>query len=69
MNLISNTWGRENLASGDAIVLTELEHHANIVPWQMLAAERALRSGGSRLTITGTLIYRILISSLTVRNF
>ena len=40
MNLISNTWGRENLASGDAIVLTELEHHANIVPWQMLAAER-----------------------------
>ena len=40
MNLISNTWGRENLESGDAIVLTELEHHANIVPWQMLAAER-----------------------------
>ena len=40
MNLISNTWGRENLANGDAIVLTELEHHANIVPWQMLAAER-----------------------------
>ena len=40
MNLISNTWGRENLSSGDAIVLTELEHHANIVPWQMLAAEK-----------------------------
>ena len=41
MNLISNTWGRENLSSGDAIVLTELEHHANIVPWQMLAAEKS----------------------------
>ena len=40
MNLISNTWGRQNLTNGDAIVLTELEHHANIVPWQMLAAEK-----------------------------
>ena len=40
MNLISNTWGREHLNDGDAIVLTELEHHANIVPWQMLASEK-----------------------------
>ena len=40
MNLISNTWGREHLTDGDAIVLTELEHHANIVPWQMLASEK-----------------------------
>ena len=36
MNLISNTWGREHLTDGDAIVLTELEHHANIVPWLSL---------------------------------
>tara|TARA_B110000438_G_scaffold284143_1_gene312902 strand:+ start:93 stop:1325 length:1233 start_codon:yes stop_codon:yes gene_type:complete len=39
INLVSNTWGRQNLVSGDTIVLTELEHHANIVPWHMLAAE------------------------------
>ncbi len=40
VNLVAYTWGRANLHDGDAVVLTELEHHANIVPWQMLAAER-----------------------------
>jgi len=42
LNLVAHTWGRTHLRSGDAIVLTEMEHHANIVPWQMLAAERDL---------------------------
>lgn len=37
INLVANSWGRANLAEGDEIVLTELEHHANIVPWQMVA--------------------------------
>ncbi len=36
INLVANTWGRANLSHGDAVVLTELEHHANIVPWHML---------------------------------
>lgn len=40
LNLVAHTWGRQNLASGDAVVLSMLEHHANIVPWQMLAQER-----------------------------
>ena len=40
LNLVAGSWGRANLGPGDAIVLTMLEHHANIVPWQMLAAER-----------------------------
>ncbi len=40
INLVAASWGRTNLSSGDAIVLSLLEHHANIVPWQMLAAER-----------------------------
>ena len=40
INLVAQTWGRANLEDGDAIVLTLMEHHANIVPWQMLAAER-----------------------------
>ena len=34
--------GRANLGTGDAVVITELEHHANIVPWQMLAAEKGI---------------------------
>ena len=37
MNLITQTWGRTNLSAGDVVVLTQMEHHANIVPWQMLA--------------------------------
>ena len=42
LNLVAHTWGRTHLHSGDAILLTEMEHHANIVPWQMLAEERNL---------------------------
>jgi cysteine desulfurase/selenocysteine lyase len=43
VNLVANTWGRANLKTGDVVVLTEMEHHANLVPWQMLAAERGIR--------------------------
>ena len=42
INLVAKTWGRENLASGDVIILTEMEHHSNLVPWQMLAEEEDL---------------------------
>ncbi len=37
LNLVAQTWGRANLGPGDAVLLTEMEHHANIVPWLMLA--------------------------------
>jgi cysteine desulfurase/selenocysteine lyase len=40
LNLAAQSWGRANLGKGDAVVLTHMEHHANIVPWQMLAAEK-----------------------------
>ncbi len=40
INLVARSWGAANLGPGDAVVLTQLEHHANIVPWQQLAAER-----------------------------
>lgn len=39
MNLVVNAWGRANLRDGDAVVLTVLEHHANVVPWQILAEQ------------------------------
>jgi cysteine desulfurase/selenocysteine lyase len=38
MNLLSNAWGRRWLSAGDEIILTHLEHHSNIVPWQLLCA-------------------------------
>ncbi|MFM7666309.1 MAG: SufS family cysteine desulfurase [Actinomycetota bacterium] len=40
LNLAAQSWGRANLQPGDAVVLTHMEHHANIVPWQMLAKEK-----------------------------
>ena len=40
INLVAYSWGRKNIKSGDLIVLTILEHHSNIVPWQILAAEK-----------------------------
>jgi len=43
INLVAYSWGRANLQAGDVILLTEMEHHSNLVPWQMLAAERSLR--------------------------
>ena len=39
LNLVAKAWGRANLPAGDAVVLTELEHHANIVPWHQLHDE------------------------------
>jgi cysteine desulfurase/selenocysteine lyase len=40
INLVAYSWGRRNIGRGDVIVLTEMEHHANLVPWQLLAQER-----------------------------
>ncbi|HVK36474.1 MAG TPA: family 2A encapsulin nanocompartment cargo protein cysteine desulfurase [Microlunatus sp.] len=40
INLVAATWGRQHLGEGDEIVISHLEHHANIVPWQLLAQER-----------------------------
>jgi len=40
LNLIAYSWGRRHIERGDVIVLTEMEHHANLVPWQILAQER-----------------------------
>jgi len=43
INLVAQSWGRRNIGKDDEIVITWLEHHANIVPWQQLAAERGAR--------------------------
>jgi cysteine desulfurase/selenocysteine lyase len=40
INLVAYSWGRKNIGRGDAIVLTEMEHHANLVPWQLLVQEK-----------------------------
>jgi len=55
LNLIAYSWGRSNLKSGDALLLTEMEHHSNLVPWQILAAERGLELRFIPMTAGGEL--------------
>ena len=40
INLVAYTWGRQNIKAGDEIIVSNLEHHSNIVPWQILAEEK-----------------------------
>ncbi len=40
INLVASTWGRKNIKAGDEILISEIEHHSNIVPWQMLCEEK-----------------------------
>tara|TARA_Y100000766_G_scaffold285467_1_gene309183 strand:- start:6312 stop:7496 length:1185 start_codon:yes stop_codon:yes gene_type:complete len=42
INLVAHAWGESNLQSGDVVLLTEMEHHSDIVPWQMLAERKAI---------------------------
>src|ERR1039457_749745 len=51
INLVANTWGVKNLRAGDTTLLTEMEHHSNIVPWQMLAERTG--AGLAWLPVTG----------------
>ncbi len=64
INLVAYTWGRTCLQPGDRVVLTEMEHHSNLVPWQMLAAERGLELDFIPVTEEGLLdleTYRLLL--------
>jgi cysteine desulfurase/selenocysteine lyase len=55
INLVAYTWGRQNVGAGDLIVLTEMEHHSNIVPWQILAQEKGAELAYVGLTEDGQL--------------
>ena len=43
VSLVAHSWARENLKKGDCILLTQMEHHSNMVPWQLLAQEKDLK--------------------------
>jgi cysteine desulfurase/selenocysteine lyase len=55
LNLVAYSWGRANLRDGDVVVLTQMEHHANIVPWHILASERKIELRWVPLTADGQL--------------
>ena len=68
INLVASAWGRPNIDSGDDIVITGLEHHANFVPWQQLALERGAHLRICDLTPTGEIDLDCLTSLLTART-
>lgn len=55
INLVANSWGNANVGAGDNIVISELEHHANIVPWQMLCQRTGAELRVIPLNADGTL--------------
>jgi len=68
INLVAQSWGRQNVHQGDEIVITWLEHHANIVPWQMLCSETGARLRVAPVDDTGQVIleeYEKLLSPRT----
>ncbi len=67
INLVARTWARANLKRGDVILLSEMEHHSNLVPWQMLASERELRLEFLPVTDGGELDMEALPTLLSLR--
>jgi len=55
INLVAHTWARANLKAGDLVILTEMEHHSNLVPWHMLQAERGIELEFIPVTDSGLL--------------
>ncbi|MCL4731859.1 MAG: cysteine desulfurase [Planctomycetes bacterium] len=56
VNLVANTYGRANLKPGDEVLVTAMEHHSNIVPWQMICEQTGARLVVAPMDHTGTLI-------------
>ena len=67
INLVAGTWGRANLNSGDIVVLTRLEHHSNIVPWQILAREKGFSIEVVEINEDGTLSEESLSEKLALK--
>jgi len=68
VNLVAHAWGRMNLREGDEILVTLMEHHANIVPWQLLAKERGVKLQFAGITPDGYLNEEDLRRKITPRT-
>ncbi|HEX6587064.1 MAG TPA: cysteine desulfurase [Solirubrobacterales bacterium] len=64
LNLVAYAWGRANLGEGDRIVITEMEHHSNVVPWYQVAQERGAHLDWTPLTEEGRLDLEALAALL-----
>jgi cysteine desulfurase/selenocysteine lyase len=65
INLVAYSWGREHVGEGDEVLITEMEHHSNIVPWQLLCSERGARLRYLSVSDEGTLSLDELDEALT----
>jgi len=68
INLVAHGWGRKNVKAGDEVVLSRMEHHSNLVPWQLLAQEKGAKLRFIELTPEGELdmdSFKSLLSSKT----
>jgi cysteine desulfurase/selenocysteine lyase len=68
INLVARTWGEANLREGDEVLLTLMEHHSNLVPWQLLAARTGCVLRHAGLTANGELDLEDLKSKLSERT-
>ncbi|MEL6215648.1 MAG: cysteine desulfurase [Pseudomonadota bacterium] len=68
INLVAQTWGVSNLKAGDEVVVTHLEHHANIVPWQMLADRIGIKLVVAPVEENGDVIAERVIECFTDRT-
>src|SRR3989338_1375954 len=68
INLIANAWGRANLQKGDQILLTEMEHHSNLVPWQLIAQATGATLAFIKITDDGRLDLKSFDKLLSART-
>ena len=68
LNLVAHSWGRAHLREGDEVVLSEIEHHSNIVPWQMLRDERGIVLKFIPMLPDGTLDLDVAAELITERT-
>jgi cysteine desulfurase/selenocysteine lyase len=64
INLVANSWGRSNLKAGDHILLTEMEHHSNLIPWQIIARDLDLQLDFIPVTPEGVLDFDVFQKEL-----
>jgi cysteine desulfurase/selenocysteine lyase len=57
INLVAQTWGRKHLGPGDEVLVTTLEHHSNIVPWQLVCEEKGARVVAAPIDDRGDLVF------------
>lgn len=68
INLVASSWGRVNLRAGDEVIITEMEHHSNIVPWQLLRDQLGIRLRVLKMNERGEVCTNALQSLLSVNT-